>query len=282
MKNLTLQRWLVLAIPLLLSGCATPALWDRKVHVAASVPRLEYSAERNDVLVQYQEGACMWTVQPLADRNWLAQPKRRIAKDFDQSLQPRAYWLFAATNVAKGHAPPFVDGTNESGRVMIALADLTPVQRLTNRLDMEWLHKDSRGQKAAAASSAPPEPVYSIPAGTNVLGESLYVTNSRPERGYYWKLSASPARYITLSNAPPEQGYCASLFQDQLVMWRDGQELRTFQLPIYTTWGGATYWRVGLTPLAVVGDTALISLGTGMALSLSILSSGAGVPHIPR
>lgn len=280
MKHLTLQRLVVVLVPLFFSGCATPALWDRKVHEAASVPRLEYSSERNDVLVQYQEGKCAWKLKPLADRAWLAQPKHGLAKDFDRLLEPRAYWLFAATNVAKRRPPPFVDLTNDNALMLIPLADLTKVQRFfTNPQDIEWLLKDSRGWRAAASSNAPPEPAHFISAGTNVLGQSLYVTNARPKGSYYWKISASPTRYITLTNIPPEHGYYAALFQDQLALWRDGQELGTFQLPIYTTWGGATYWRIGLTPLAVAGDTTLIAVGTGLGLALGGVAGGGGIPH---
>jgi hypothetical protein len=122
----------------------------------------------------------------------------------------------------------------------------------------------------ATGTTAPHAPLKPriIPAGTNALGQRLFVANVPPEHGYYWKLSASPPRYVLTTNAPPEHGYYAVSYGDKLLLWHDGREAGQFTLPTYSTHGRTTFWRVVLTPLAVSADVAIVGtvLAAGVAM----------------
>src|SRR5438270_9120261 len=89
-----------IALMTMLTGCATRALWDSKLHRPASIPTLSLSRQSEDVLVHYDEacsGIFHTSTNPAACQ-----------------IQARSYWLFASTNTARGHPPEFVVVTNSS------------------------------------------------------------------------------------------------------------------------------------------------------------------------
>lgn len=92
MRLAKIIRGLLLAGPMLLSGCATKALWEEgrfaRFHDPNEPPNLQlfYSEPRQDVLVQYVE-----------------------VRDSDEALQTRAYWLQENTaRIAEHRMPRFV------------------------------------------------------------------------------------------------------------------------------------------------------------------------------
>jgi len=264
------------------AGCATPALWDLKVHSPASAPTLKLSPQTEDVLVHYDEkcSGSLSTSTP-SQTTSTALPGAVAAtgrKKRTRQSQPRAYWLFASTNMVRHHSPEFVVVTNSTDWVSVPVVPLDMMQPITNRADFIWVRRDTVIFPAAKSGATKPvartpmKAPHSIAAGTNVLGQRLYMTNAAPEHGYYWKLSSSPPRYLLTTNASPEHGYYAVLYGDKLLLWHDGREAGQFTLPAYSTHGRTTFWRVALTPIAVSADVALV--GTLLAVGIA-----AGAAH---
>jgi len=243
----------------LATGCATPALWDVTRHRSAYVPTLAHSTGSCDILVHYDEKVS------------------HISHKDGTQWEPRAF-LLVATNLAARRSD-FVEITNSSEWIAIPLVKLDPQsgnlsnglfsvkdarseirKRVTNQ-DRAWLERDPpTSNKANPRNNSPTSqhPDFII-SGRNYFGQQLYVTNALPEKGYYWKLSASPRRYVSIDVIPPELGFYAASFGDQVTLWRDGREMGTFRLPDYNTYGRPTIWRVALTPFAVVADTVIAS-----------------------
>jgi len=273
----------MLAAVMLSTGCATRALWDAKVYRPVSVPNLMLSPQTNDVLVRYNEKcfAVLNNSKPLQAGG--QHPADQIAAaprtNETHQLQPRAYWLFASTNRAKYLPPEFVDPTNSSDWVSVPVAKLDTTTRISKHADLVWLRRDERWvprtkPDPGRSITNTPERAHSIAAGTNALGQSLYITNAPPEHRYYWKLSSSPQRYLSMTNAPPPQGYYAASFGNNFALWRDGQEAGIFALPTYSTHGQRTFWRVVLTPVAISADVAVVGVIIGAAVAIG---AGPGV-----
>src|SRR6266481_5411458 len=219
-----------IAVMTMLTGCATPALWDSKLHSPASAPTLSLSPQYEDVLVRYDEkcsGVLNTSTKPPAitagDRP--DDVAAVLRKEPAGQIEPRSYWLFASTNSARRYPSAFVVVTNSSDWVSIPVVPLDLIQPITNHADFVWLRRGDRPMPVtkprATGTIAPHAPLKPriIPAGTNALGQRLFVTNDPPEHGYYWKLSASPPRYVLTTNAPPEHGYYAVSYGDKLLLW---------------------------------------------------------------
>jgi hypothetical protein len=67
------------------------------------------------------------------------------------------------------------------------------------------------------------------------------------------QLNPIPLVEVAEANAAPAKGYAA--FADansrSFRLWRDGQDLGVFELPVYVAVPPATFWRVGVTAVAV-------------------------------
>lgn len=256
----------LIASALLTTGCVTTgALWDQKFYSPASAPVLEFSAQKQDLLVHYDE-----TCQAGRDAF-----KARGTNQSDRlAFQPRAYWLFCSTNVAPPKSsrttrrgeifqPQFVATNDVLDGMIISLAKLDMTRKITTHADQNWLRHDPvenrSGNPGLAAAPLPvaPKLPHSIEAGTNALGQRLYITNALPEHGYYWKLSTSPLRYLTITNLPPEHGYYAASYGQYFFLWGEGKEIGAFNLPTYSTTAPSTFWKVALTPLTVTADVTI-------------------------
>jgi hypothetical protein len=184
--------------------------------------------------------------------------------------QPKQF-LLIGTNLGAGHSD-FVEITNTIDWIPVPLVKLDPQHRdlsnglfcakdaktqirnsVTNRADRAWLKREPPPRNNSPKSQ---HPGY-ITAGRTCFGHQLYVTNAQPEYGYYWKLSSSPPRYAAIDISPPENGFYAASFGNELMLWRNGKEMGTICLPEYNTYGRATFGRVALTPFAVAADTAI-------------------------
>jgi hypothetical protein len=267
MKMFLQPTLIVIALVLLLLnvGCVTKGVWGTKAYSAASLPGLAMPPEGKDILVRYDESCFTF-------------PFSRA-----KEIQPRAYWLLTSTNRPKNTAPEFVKVTADTNWISVPLVPLDLRHFLTNKADRKWLVRDERWiprstGRQGKPMETPPKPPHSIFTGTNTLGQQLYVTNSVPERSFYWKISSSPERYVAVTNAPPEHGFYAASWMRKYVIWQEGNEVARFELPFFSTHGKTNVWRVVFTPFAVIADTALIGTAVGGILAIGAVASGAGIP----
>ncbi len=213
---------LLSVLTLLTAGCATPALWGRKNYSPKDVS-LMVSPQAGDVLVRYNEEMFTNSFHP-----------SRITHQF----QPRAYWLFAHANAAKGYPPEFVDVTISSNWTSIPF--VTVVKKVRT------------------------------PA---VSGPSSSTRQSTNESMNHPFLSTT-----LVTNAVPEHGYYAVIKGAKFEVWRDGEKMGTFKLPPrHSEWGPATFWRVTLTPGAVIADTVVVVV-VAVAVTVGYVSHGGTIP----
>jgi hypothetical protein len=266
----------IVATAMLATGCATPALWNVTEYQPVSALSLAVSPQSEDILVRYDE-RCLTSSETWQSNEEAPAHSSSPARKKGQltKVQARAYWLFASTNTAKHRAPDFVNLTNSDDLIFIPIADLHAVQQITNREDIHWLqHAPRRARHGAVIAER-----HSINAGTNRLGQELYVTDAVPERGAYWLLSKSPRRYVCMTNAPTQHGYYAASVGTKFTVWRDGIDLGEYELPTYKRRGPPTFWRVALTPFAVAADVPICCVGAGVLLV--VVSNGGLVLLAP-
>jgi hypothetical protein len=269
-----------LALAMFSAGCATRALWDVKVFSPASGPSLAIAPQNEDVLVRYEEKCSSFRNQSKSletNQTDLADNAAAAARKSEfETFQPRAFWLFARANGTRHDPPEFVEVTNSCGWTSIPIVNLEMKNGITNRADRVWLRRDERQVRMTKTKSP-----RSISAGTNAIGQQLYITNAPPEHSYYRMLSASPPRYIAITDAPPDHGYYAVSVRHQFAIWHDGKEAGLYTLPVYSTHGHRTFWRVVLTPLAVTADAVVVGVVVGASVAIIAgpgIAGGMGSP----
>ena len=74
------------------------------------------------------------------------------------------------------------------------------------------------------------------------------------------QLNPLPLMDAADTNAAPAKGYAAfaNANSQSFHLWRDGRGVGVFALPVYKAAPPATFWRVGLTPVAVATDAAIV------------------------
>jgi hypothetical protein len=67
---------------------------------------------------------------------------------------------------------------------------------------------------------------------------------------------------IARTNAAPPKGYCTFTQPDShhFQLFKDGNNIGSFDLPVYKAAPPARFWRIGLTPVAVATDAAIVGL----------------------
>ncbi len=154
-------------------------------------------------------------------------------------FQPRAYWLFAHTNAAKGYPPEFVDVTISNGWTSIPF--VTVVKKA-----MTPTASCSSGSTRRCANESISHPFLA----------TTLVTNTLPEHGYYAVAKGS-----------------------KFEVWRDGEKMGRFKFPpSHSEWGPPTFWRVTLTPVAVTADTVGVVVVVGVVGAGVLLSDGGTFP----
>ena len=68
---------------------------------------------------------------------------------------------------------------------------------------------------------------------------------------------------MTISNALLRSGFVAlpSVAQQGFDLWRDGESVGHFRLPVYLVSPKCTFWRIAATPFAALSDTTIIIAG---------------------
>jgi hypothetical protein len=202
------------------AGCATPALWGRKDYFPKDVT-LMVSPQAGDILVRYNED--------ISTNSFHRSP---VTHEF----QPRAYWLMAHTNAAKGFPPEFVDVTISNDWTSIPF--VTVVKKLKT-----------------STVSCPCKQSTNESINHSFLSTTL-VTNALPEHGYYAIAKGS-----------------------KFEVWRDGEKTGTFKFPAsHSEWESATFWRVTLTPGAVIADTVVVVVVGAVIVAVLYVSHGGTIP----
>jgi len=85
---------------------------------------------------------------------------------------------------------------------------------------------------------------------------------TRPETLH--RMTPIPVRDISETNSVPASGYAGFTEggSNRFRLWRDGQPLGGYNLPVYNGAPPASFWRVGLTPLAVATDVAIVCVAS--------------------
>jgi hypothetical protein len=153
------------------------------------------------------------------------QPDSTDSTRHPDQIQARAYWLRPSTNTFGQHPAEFVNVTTSSNWISVPFVIL----------------------RRKEPAPAPPDSAGS--------------TNS-PN---FKRIPHSTLADVVECDAPPERGYYAIQRWPGFELWRDGEEIGTFNFPhAYTESALPTFLRVVLTPLAATADAAIVVVVVGV------------------